>query len=258
MADSSILNHDTFREGDDSSRHAGADQLQSGRLDAPVQDSTLVALIDCVQFSRDCLIHALGVLSPELAIVPFATTKECIDKAPAGLRMILYYAHQDSSPQPAVLQNINELRQAFAGTPIVVLSDASASLQPGSIRAAIGSGAQGYIPTANTAMPAAVAAIRLVKDGGTIAPVDVLLGKHIKSATPASEEPDSKLTPRQLTVLTHLRLGKANKIIAYELGMSESTVKVHVRNIMRRMGATNRTQAVYKSHQLLPTSAMLG
>jgi DNA-binding NarL/FixJ family response regulator len=60
-----------------------------------------------------------------------------------------------------------------------------------------------------------------------------------------------------MTVLSLLRLGKANKIIAYELGMSESTVKVHVRNIMRRMGATNRTQAVYKSQQLLAVQAMV-
>jgi DNA-binding NarL/FixJ family response regulator len=52
-------------------------------------------------------------------------------------------------------------------------------------------------------------------------------------------------------VLTHLRQGKANKIIAYELGMKESTVKVHVRNIMRKMGATNRTQAVYKAQQFV-------
>jgi DNA-binding NarL/FixJ family response regulator len=52
-----------------------------------------------------------------------------------------------------------------------------------------------------------------------------------------------------MTVLSHLRQGKANKIIAYELGMTESTVKVHIRNIMRKMGATNRTQAVYKSQQ---------
>jgi DNA-binding NarL/FixJ family response regulator len=44
-------------------------------------------------------------------------------------------------------------------------------------------------------------------------------------------------------------LGKPNKIIAYELGMSESTVKVHVRNIMQKMGATNRTQAAYKGQR---------
>jgi DNA-binding NarL/FixJ family response regulator len=221
------------------------------------QDSILVGLIDCVQLSRECLMQALRVQSPELSMLPFATVRDCIDGAPSGLRMILYYSHQDGSSQIAVLQRVNELRKAFPAAPIVVLSDADAALQPSSIRAAINSGAQGYIATANTAMPAAVAAIRLVKDGGTIAPVDALLAKRAKAAEVPAEEPQSKLTPRQMTVLSLLRLGKANKIIAYELGMSESTVKVHVRNIMRRMGATNRTQAVYKSQQLLEAQAMM-
>lgn len=239
-------------------QRSGADRMLENRIGAAVQHGIVVALIDCVQFSRDCLIQALRVQSPELSLVPFKTVRECIDDAPAELRMILYYAHQDSSLQAAVLQNVNELRQAFAGTPIVVLSDASVALQPSNIRAAMSSGAQGYIPTANTAMPAAIAAIRLVRDGGTIAPVDVLLAKQTRARDPSSEEPESRLTPRQMMVLTHLRQGKANKIIAYELGMSESTVKVHVRNIMRRMGATNRTQAVYKSQQVLPALAMVG
>jgi Bacterial regulatory proteins, luxR family len=48
---------------------------------------------------------------------------------------------------------------------------------------------------------------------------------------------------------TRLQLGKANKIIAFDLGMSESTVKVHVRNIMRKMGATDRTQAAFAGYR---------
>ena len=243
---------------DADTRPSGADQIQGGGFEVPAPEKVLAGLIDCVQFSRDCLIQALRVQSPELSMVPFTTIKECIEHAPAGLRMILYYAHQDSASQADVLQNINQLRQAFVTTPIVLLSDASLALQPGSIRAAISSGAQGYIATANTAMSAAVAAIRLVKDGGTTVPLDVLLARKNRADIPTSEETRSRLTARQMTVLSHLRQGKANKIIAYELGMSESTVKVHVRNIMRRMGATNRTQAVYKSQQFLSASTMLG
>ena len=48
-------------------------------------------------------------------------------------------------------------------------------------------------------------------------------------------------------MLAQLQQGKANKIIAHELGMSESTAKVHIRNIMRKMGATNRTQAAFNA-----------
>jgi DNA-binding NarL/FixJ family response regulator len=234
------------------------DDGQDGPTDSPAEDIILVGLIDSVRFSRDCLIQALRIQSPELSMLPFGNVQECIDAARSDLRLILYYSHQESSSQPAVLQRVHALRQAFPATPIVVLSDANVAAQPTSIRDAIRSGAQGFIPTANTAMPAAIAAIRLVKDGGTIAPVEALLANRTRRADPDADETSSTLTPRQMTVLSHLREGKANKIIAYELGMSESTVKVHVRNIMRRMGATNRTQAVYKSQQMLQSPGFIG
>ena len=235
-------------------------RAEAGRgaaTDSQAGDSILVGLIDSVRFSRDCLIQAMRIQSPELSMLPFNNVQECIEAARPDLRMILFYSHQESSSQPAVLQRVHALRQAFPNTPIVVLSDASVASQPTTIREAIRSGAQGFIPTANTAMPAAIAAIRLVKDGGTIAPVEALLAGRTRRAEPDADETSSTLTPRQMTVLSHLREGKANKIIAYELGMSESTVKVHVRNIMRRMGATNRTQAVYKSQQILQGAALI-
>jgi DNA-binding NarL/FixJ family response regulator len=221
--------------------------LRAGRTDG----SIAVGLIDCLRFSRDCLIQALRTLHPELSMIPFASVGDCIGAAPAGLHLILYYSHGESSSELLVLQHVKELRQAFGRTPIVVLSDARTALQARNIRNALNSGAQGFIPTSITEMSAAVAAIRFVKDGGTFAPLDLLLTHRTTSAPPAAEAPAIKhLTPRQMTVLAHLRQGKANKIIAYELGMTESTVKVHIRNIMRKMGATNRTQAVYKSQQL--------
>jgi len=71
----------------------------------------------------------------------------------------------------------------------------------------------------------------------------------------ADEEPAKKsvadyLTPRQLEVLEHLRTGKSNKYIAAELDLCESTIKVHVSEIMRRLGATSRTHAsfIYESN----------
>jgi DNA-binding NarL/FixJ family response regulator len=53
---------------------------------------------------------------------------------------------------------------------------------------------------------------------------------------------NSSLTARQKTVLELLSRGDTNKVIARRLGMSEGTVKVHVRQIMRKFGVTNRTQ----------------
>jgi DNA-binding NarL/FixJ family response regulator len=221
--------------------------------------ATAVALIDCLRFSRDCLTQALRTLHPELCIVPYGSVADCVAAANGGLQLILYYSHNESSSEMLVLQHVRELRQAFDNTPIVVLSDARTALQPRNIKNTLNSGAQGFIPTSITEMSAAVAAIRFVKDGGTFAPLDLLLTQRATSTPAAPESPATKhLTPRQMTVLSHLRQGKANKIIAYELGMTESTVKVHIRNIMRKMGATNRTQAVYKSQQVQETADSAG
>ena len=70
--------------------------------------------------------------------------------------------------------------------------------------------------------------------------------------TPPLRPLDSMFTARQIEVVNALRRGKANKIIAYELNLRESTVKVHIRNIMKKMKATNRTEVAYKLNELFP------
>jgi DNA-binding NarL/FixJ family response regulator len=59
------------------------------------------------------------------------------------------------------------------------------------------------------------------------------------------------LTSRQMEVLEEIRHGKANKQIAYELNMSEHTVKVHLRDIMRKLKARNRTEVAVLSEALI-------
>ena len=62
-------------------------------------------------------------------------------------------------------------------------------------------------------------------------------------------------TPRELDVLRCLSVGKPNKLIAYELGMCETTVKVHLRHIFRKLGTTNRTHAALLAREMLEISA---
>lgn len=54
------------------------------------------------------------------------------------------------------------------------------------------------------------------------------------------------LTPRQLDVINELMRGSSNKAISYALGIAESTVKVHIRHVMKKFGATNRVQIVLR------------
>ena len=188
---------------------------------------------------------------PTLFMMPFATVADCVHACPRDLDVILYYSHDDGLAENLVVEQVKALRHAFRIVPIVVLSDAKSPQQVGNIRNALTSGAQGFIPTMTSELPSVLAAIRFVKDGGTFAPLDLLLAGETDHVPARSEPPAAnRLTPRQMTVLSRLHQGKANKIIAYELGMSESTVKVHIHNIMRKTGATNRTQAVYHSQQL--------
>jgi DNA-binding NarL/FixJ family response regulator len=60
-----------------------------------------------------------------------------------------------------------------------------------------------------------------------------------------------RFSPRQIQVLERLNQAKQNKVIAYELGMAESTVKVHIRHIMKKLNARNRTQVVLKTKNAL-------
>jgi DNA-binding NarL/FixJ family response regulator len=219
--------------------------------ETPGTDVIRLGLIDSIQFSQDCLIRAFNATHPDLLITPFDSVSACVETDRTDLDAVLYCTHDDRLSENQMLQCVAQLKQKFALTPVVVLSDSQVALQPQSVRNALKSGARGFIPTLNTRVPTVLAALRFIKDGGTFVPLDLLLPSDTGEATQKIESiPSDALTPRQKAVLSHLKQGKANKIIAYELNMSESTVKVHIRNIMRKMGATNRTQAVYKSQQL--------
>ncbi len=73
--------------------------------------------------------------------------------------------------------------------------------------------------------------------------------RPVEAAVPYS----LSFTPRELQVIDALQRGRSNKVIASDLKLSENTVKVHVRHIMRKLRATNRTQAALRSQLLLST-----
>ncbi|MCL4765098.1 MAG: response regulator transcription factor [Hyphomicrobiaceae bacterium] len=138
------------------------------------------------------------------------------------------------------------------GIPCAILSDCE---NPKTIANALRVGAKGYIPTS---LPLAVwiEALRLIQAGGVYGPISALLGNSVQEqhrAEPSNGAGDyrSQFTPRQLDVIEALRRGKSNKLIAYELQMCEGTVKVHIRNIMRKLKATNRTEVAILANQFL-------
>jgi DNA-binding NarL/FixJ family response regulator len=212
-----------------------------------------VGLVDSFAFTRGCLIEALTTPEHGFSVTAFESTGSFVLSGAREIDVILYYDHEQARSRTLDTSWDAAIRERFGDVPIIVLSDATTALDPQTIREALKCGVRGFISTRTFEVKTVSAAIRFVTAGGVFAPVDLLLADDERSTTDRQDTapPDGLLTPRQTTVLSLLQQGKANKIIAYELGMSESTVKVHIRNIMRKIGATNRTQAIYKLQQFL-------
>jgi DNA-binding NarL/FixJ family response regulator len=232
-------------------------ESQAAKLTTAETASLTLGLIDSYRLSRECLTKSIETLHPKVMVAPFACVQDCIIDKPCKLDLTIYYPHDAETIESAVMQNVATIRAALPDLPIVVLSDRENAQQPETVRSILNSGAQGFIPTQAIGIPMVMAAIHFIKAGGTFAPLDQLLtNRPDRRPTQPEAVPKSLLTSRQMAVLSLLQQGKANKIIAYELNMSESTVKVHVRNLMRRMGASNRTQAAYKAQQLLSNASL--
>jgi len=132
------------------------------------------------------------------------------------------------------------LRAQYPTVPIIVVS---ANDDPGVIRRCMDFGASGFIPK-TLGIDAMRGAIARVFEGGIWTPADVDLGRGADADTADLMARLASLTPQQVRVLMMLSEGLLNKQIAYELGVSEATVKAHVSAILQKLGVDSRTQAV--------------
>jgi DNA-binding NarL/FixJ family response regulator len=132
------------------------------------------------------------------------------------------------------------LRAQYPSVPIIVVS---ANDDPAVIRRSMDFGASGFIPK-TLGIEAMRAAIARVLEGGVWAPSDIELGTGSDAATAGLIARLASLTPQQVRVLMMLSEGLLNKQIAYELGVSEATIKAHVSAILEKLGVESRTQAV--------------
>ena len=132
------------------------------------------------------------------------------------------------------------LRAQYPSVPIVIVS---ANDEPAVIRRCMDFGASGFIPK-TLGVEAMRQAIASVLKGGVWTPPDVDLTAVADPQTVALLARLNTLTPQQVRVLMMLSEGLLNKQIAYELGVSEATVKAHVSAILQKLGVESRTQAV--------------
>src|SRR5215204_1475038 len=132
------------------------------------------------------------------------------------------------------------LRAQYPSVPVVVVS---ANDDPAVIRRCMDFGASGFIPK-TLGIEQMREAVKRVLGGGVWTPPDVDLSGGADAETAALMARLATLTPQQVRVLMMLSEGMLNKQIAYELTVSEATVKAHVSAILQKLGVDSRTQAV--------------
>ena len=110
-------------------------------------------------------------------------------------------------------------------------------------------GARGFIPK-SSAMEDIQKAVRTVLDGDVSWPPQAFEEINVSDEAKAARDGLASLTPQQFRVLTMVCEGLLNKQIAYELSVSEATIKAHVTAIFRKLGVRTRTQAALLLQQL--------
>ena len=155
------------------------------------------------------------------------------------------------------LDALKEIHEKLPETPIIILS---AVFEKEIVQKTLDLGASGYIPkTSSNAV--IISAVNLVLSGGVYIPAELLKETPVTSLNDLKkieimpEDIDLKekikvLSPRQHDVLKLIAEGKSNKQIAYELGLTEGTVKLHVTAILKILNVYNRTGAVAQANNL--------
>lgn len=198
-----------------------------------------ILLIDDHILFRDGLKYLLADLDAAPEFLEADNCREGLELA-AGADIVLLDL---KLPDMHGLEALAAMREAAAAASVVVLSSED---DPGTIRAAIDAGAAGFIPKSST-QDVLIAALRLVLAGGSYLPPHLLDGMPA-GRVPAAPAPAAALThlsDRQREVLMCAVQGKANKVIARDLDISEATVKAHLSASFRALGVSNRTEAVF-------------
>ncbi|MGB3749294.1 MAG: response regulator transcription factor [Rhodanobacter sp.] len=139
------------------------------------------------------------------------------------------------------------IRGQHPGLPTIVVSGHEEAQVA---RRALAHGALAYVPKSSSGEEI-VAAVRAVLDGDTWLPSRLLgAAGELESGEAAAAAQLAALTPQQFRVMTMIAEGLLNKQIAWELGVSEATVKAHMTAIMRKLGVNNRTQVALIASQL--------
>ena len=215
-------------------------RASQGRTSAGSSERTILVADDHPLF-RDALKLAVGEAWPHAKVLEAARLSDAIDQARSDepIDLILLDLRMPGAQGYSGVALIHAERP---NTPIIVISSADVQEAAPRVRAF---GARGFLSKTSD-LATIQTTIRAVLDGDT--DLDPL-----SAAEPEVDDMAEKiasLTPAQLNVLVGVLRGRLNKQIAYDLGISEGTVKGHMTGLMRKLGVRNRTQAVLASRAL--------
>jgi len=210
-----------------------------------VRESTRLIIADDHPLFRGALREALSRLFEKADIAEAGNFEEISKLLERGTDVDLILLDL-SMPGVRGFSGLMYLRAQYPSVPIIVVS---ASDDPAVIRRCMDFGASGFIPK-TLGIDEMRGAIERVFEGGVWTPPDVEIGSGSDAQSADLMARLASLTPQQVRVLMMLSEGLLNKQIAYELGVSEATVKAHVSAILQKLGVESRTQAVIAASKI--------
>ena len=216
-----------------------------------------IVIIDSKKLRQAGVVHLLDAWASAngLTVTAVDVASPIEMRKPASCAMVILSVGSASVEDPQQQALIKCTRKSMPRAPFVIFSDRE---EPNEVCAAFEAGAAGFLPT-SIDPSVALQALSFIKCGGSFFPPSALhkekppVAVQVGVEARADVEPlrsSSRLTAKQEEVLQLLRQGQSNKIIASQLGLSEATVKVHLRCIMRKLGVVNRTQVAIASMNL--------
>ena len=195
---------------------------------------------------RGALREAVNRLFDRVEVAEAGTFEQVVERLETGGEVDLILLDLQM-PGVRGFSGLMYLRAQYPSLPVAIVS---ANDDPVVIRHCMEFGAAGCLPK-TLGVEALRAAIARVLAGEMWTPPDVELAGAADAETAALIRRLATLTPQQVRVLMMLSGGLLNKQIAYELSVSEATVKAHVSAILRKLEVNSRTQAVIKAGPLL-------
>lgn len=213
-------------------------------------DQVFTVVIEPKGFFRDCVLSSLAGVTPVDSLLAFDTVADW-SASPAVTTTELVILWQDDGSTEALAaieKRILDIRAICPDAPLALMSQLQ---DVDFVQRVMNAGANAFIPT-SLGFEATLRVFDLVRAGGTFIPASCLTHAARQQApqAPGSAELAGLFSPKQLAVARALRKGMPNKLIAYELNMCESTVKVHVRTIMKKLKARNRTEVAFLTQSL--------